>query len=70
MLLARGERDHLVGRKLPLGQDVEHFPAHIAGGADDCDLVTHDSLRRLSNLRAAGPVGGRFTPKTLPNSTP
>ena len=38
---ARGERDHLVGGKAPLGEDIEHFAAHIAGGADDRDLETH-----------------------------
>ena len=41
---ARGERDHLVGGKPPLGEDFEHLAAHIAGGADDRDLVTHRSL--------------------------
>ena len=39
--LARGERHHLVGGKAPLGQDIEHLAAHIAGGADDRDLETH-----------------------------
>jgi hypothetical protein len=39
--LARGERDHLVGGKPPLGEDIEHLAAHIAGGAHDRDLKTH-----------------------------
>ena len=38
---ARGQRHHLVGRELPLGQNVEHFPPHIAGRADHGDFVTH-----------------------------
>ena len=38
---ARGERHHLVGGEFPLGEDVEHLATHIAGGADDGDLVTH-----------------------------
>ena len=41
---ARGEREDLVHRKFALGEDVQHFPADIAGGADDCDLVTHLEL--------------------------
>jgi hypothetical protein len=39
---AGGKRHHLFGREPPLGQDVEHLAAHIAGGADDGDLVIHD----------------------------
>jgi hypothetical protein len=38
---ARGERDHFIGREQPLGQDIEHLPAHIAGRADDGHFVTH-----------------------------
>ena len=38
---ARGERDHLVGGERPLGENIEHFPAHIAGRADHGDVVTH-----------------------------
>ena len=44
---------HLVRRKPALGQDVEHFPANIAGRADHCDLVTH---RSLSGQKATGPL--------------
>ena len=56
---ARRKRDHLVGGKPPLGQDIEHFAAHIARGADDRDLVTHRSLSegklpRISLLRKPG----------------
>ena len=40
--LARGERDHLIGGKAPLGEDIEHFAADIAGGANDRNLETHD----------------------------
>ena len=36
-----GERNDLGGGKLPLGEDVEHFPANIAGGPDDGDAITH-----------------------------
>jgi hypothetical protein len=32
---ARGEGHHLVGGKPALFENVEHFAAHIAGGADD-----------------------------------
>ena len=45
---ARGERDHLVGGKRPLGEDVQHFAADIAGRADDGDLVTHCSLSGIA----------------------
>jgi hypothetical protein len=38
---SRGERDDLVDRKLPLGEDVQHFPAHVARGADDGDPIAH-----------------------------
>ena len=38
---ARGERHDLVGRKAALLEDVEHFPAHIARGADDRNLESH-----------------------------
>ena len=41
---ARGKGDHLVGGKPPLGENFEHFAAHIARGANDRDLVTHRSL--------------------------
>ncbi len=39
--LARGEGHDLVDGKFPLGEDVEHFPAHVARGADDGDAITH-----------------------------
>ena len=38
---ARGKRHHLVGGERPLGENVEHFPADIAGRADNGDVVTH-----------------------------
>ena len=38
---ARGERDHVIGGKRPLGENGQHFPADIAGRADDGDAVTH-----------------------------
>jgi len=57
--LARGERDHLVGGKAPLGEDGEHFTAHIAGGANDGDLETHGILRKLLAI-------GRIRPAARP----
>ena len=41
-LRARGERHDLVGGESPLGENIEHFAAHIARGADNGDLETHD----------------------------
>ena len=38
---ALGDGNDLVGGKPPLGEDIEHFAAHIARGADNRDLVTH-----------------------------
>ena len=40
---ARGDGEHLVGGEFPLGQDIEHLPPDIAGGADNGDFVAHDS---------------------------
>ena len=58
MAAARGERDHLVGGKVPLGQDVEHLAAHIAGGADDGDFVTHRSTLQRNFARAGSAEAG------------
>ncbi len=58
---ARRKRDHLVGGEPPLGQDIEHFTAHIARGADNRDFVTHRSLsgRNLPALHCRrNPDGG------------
>jgi len=44
---ARGDGEALIDREFALGEDVEHFAAHIARGADDCNLVTHGSLLDL-----------------------
>jgi hypothetical protein len=52
---ARGERDDLVGGKRSLGEDAEHFAAHIARGSDHRDPVTHCQLQRF----AAPPAGVR-----------
>src|SRR5258708_11553592 len=50
---ARGQGNHLVGRESALGQDAEHFAAHIAGSADDSDLETHiDSPTHLVRCMA------------------
>ena len=38
---AGGDGIGLVHRKFALGENVQHFPADIAGGADDCNLVAH-----------------------------
>ena len=48
---ARGERDDLIGRKRPLGENVEHFAADIAGRADDCDGETHRQTPSRFGLR-------------------
>ena len=40
-LLNYGKRNHFVGRERPLGEDVEHLPAHIAGRPDHRDIETH-----------------------------
>src|SRR5690606_17354893 len=60
---ARGERHHLVRWKAALFEDVEHFPAHIARGADDCNLETHGispvPLRSFSG-EARRPCGPRL----------
>ena len=37
----RGQRDHFIGGERPLGENVEHFAAHIAGRPDHGDIVTH-----------------------------
>jgi len=37
----RRERDHFIGGERPLGQNVEHLAAHIAGRPDHGDIVTH-----------------------------
>ena len=55
---ARGERDHLVGGKLPLGENVEHFAAHIAGRADHGDGVTHQQLLHRNLARTAVAAAG------------
>ena len=56
--VARGERNHLVGGEMPLGEDIEHLAAHIAGGADDRDLETHfDSPKHLPLRQFLGEKG-------------
>ena len=40
---ARQSHD-LIGGKLALGQDVQHFAAHVTGGADDSDAIAHFDL--------------------------
>ena len=59
---ARGDGEHLVGGKLPLGEDIEHLPADIAGGSNDSDLVTHNPLLNSCArpiARACGPMYGK-----------
>src|SRR5208282_6302793 len=41
---ARGERNHFVSGERALGENVEHFAAHIPGRADHGDVVTHRQL--------------------------
>ena len=43
---ARCKRGDLVHGELALGQDVQHFAAHVARGADDDDFVAHRGLLR------------------------
>ncbi len=38
----RCDRRDLVNRELALGENGQHFAAHIARGTNDDDLVTHD----------------------------
>ena len=57
---ARGERHDLVGRERPLGENIEHFAADIAGRPDDCDGVTHrQTPSKLCRAHAAGVASGR-----------
>ena len=39
--LARGDGVHGVDGEFEFLEDVQHFPAHIAGGAHDGDFITH-----------------------------
>ena len=41
---ARGERVHLPDGEQALAQDRQHFPAHVARGADDGDAIAHGAL--------------------------
>src|SRR5712691_8425511 len=54
LALARRQRHHLVGGKRPLGENPEHFAAHVARGTDYRDLVTHRSA--LQSNFPAGPA--------------
>jgi hypothetical protein len=53
-----GDRRHLVGRKLALGQDVQHLPPDIAGRADHDHPITHvhSPLRLAAHLGLVGRV--------------
>jgi len=44
---ARSNSIDLLDRKLPLGEDVQHFPAHVTRGANDGNCVAHDSSHRV-----------------------
>jgi len=55
LALARGESHDFVGRERPLGQNPQHFAAHIAGGADDGDLETHGYTPKKSPCAAVQP---------------
>ena len=46
------KRHHLVRREATLGQDVQHFTAHVARGADDSNSVAHG----ISPLSGRGPL--------------
>ena len=45
--LSRGDGVNLIHRKQPFLEDREHFAAHIAGGTDDRNLVTHVNSPKL-----------------------
>ena len=58
---ARGDGEHLVGRELALGEDVEHLAPDISGGADDSDFVTHASDAPWFQRTRRAQFFGRFT---------
>ena len=60
LAFARGDRDHLVGGKAPLGQDIEHLAANVAGGAYDGDLEAHAEVSRLRKAAGPGPPPAAF----------
>ncbi len=35
---------HFIDREVQLLDDVQHFPADIAGGANDGDAIAHDEI--------------------------
>jgi hypothetical protein len=58
---ARGDGETLINRELAFGEDIQHFAAHIARGAYDCNLVTHGSLlETISDPPALEPLGSAF----------
>src|SRR6185312_17446615 len=60
---ARGERHDLADRKAAFFQNVEHFAAHIARGADYRNLETHSkNLLSLSALLLGEPAGRSGSP--------
>ena len=59
MALARGESHDFVGGERPLGQNPQHFAAHIAGGADDGDLETHGEFPKKPRPLRCNRWGGR-----------
>ena len=38
----RRQRDHIIGRKVSLIQDLQELMPDISGGADDGDFVSHN----------------------------
>src|SRR5690606_40709142 len=56
----------LVERKLPLGQNIQHFTTDIAGRPDDDDAITHGTCPSGTDGRdlvASGPITKGALPK-------
>ena len=64
----RGQRHHFAHRKAALFQYVEHFPAHIARGADDRNLETHQKspVPLRSVFGENPPADAGFNPRAGP----
>ena len=56
---ARGQSGKLIHRKPALGQDAQHFTAHIACGTGDDDFVSHFEILQYRDVPEA-----RHTPNT------
>src|SRR6202012_1625887 len=52
---ARGDRVNLLHGEVHFLEDVQHFAAHVARGADDGDPVTHRCSPRLEGASRYAP---------------